>query len=155
GGGTQSSQLWDGAEWAIAQNGASGSEYFNRIDTEHIALMGHSCGGIQALDVSNDPRTTTTMVWNSGVISRPRNAPTPPAAGPGGEGAAPARPSAMGTMTKERLSELHAPVAYVIGGPSDIAYENGLDDFERIEHVPVLFASQDVGYYQIGRALSR
>lgn len=150
GGGTQSSQLWDGVEWAIAQNSASGSEYFDRIDTGHIALMGHSCGGVQALDVSKDPRTTTTMVWNSGVISRPPNAPAPappPAAGGGGEGAAPPRPSAMGRMTKDRLSELHAPVAYVIGGPSDIAYENGLDDFERIDHVPVLFASQDVGHY--------
>lgn len=146
GGGTQSSQLWDGVEWAIAQNGASGSEYFDRIEVERIALMGHSCGGIQALDVSKDPRTTTTMVWNSGVISRPRSsAPTPPAAEGGGQ--TPPRPSAMGTMTKQRLSELHAPVAYVIGGPSDIAYENGLDDFERIDHVPVVFASQDVGHY--------
>lgn len=152
GGGSQSSQLWDGVDWAIAQNGASGSEYFDRVDTEKIALMGHSCGGIQALDVSNDPRTTTTMVWNSGVISRPPNAPapTPPPAAEGaggGQGAPPARSSAMGSMTKERLSELHAPVAYVIGGPSDIAYENGLDDFERIDHVPVVFASQDVGHY--------
>lgn len=156
GGGSQSSQLWDGVEWAIAQNSASGSEYFDRVDTEKIALMGHSCGGIQALDVSSDPRTTTTMVWNSGVISRPPNAPAPaapPAAGAGGQAGAaapnapPARPSAMGSMTKDRLAELHAPVAYVIGGPSDIAYENGLDDFERINHVPVLFASQDVGHY--------
>jgi hypothetical protein len=145
GGGTQSTQLWDGVEWAIAQNGAPGSEYFDRIDVDRIALMGHSCGGVQALDVSSDPRTTTTMVWNSGVITRPRGAATPPRAE--GDGQAPPRPSAMAAMTKQRLSELHAPVAYIIGGPSDIAYENGLDDFERINHVPVVFASQDVGHY--------
>lgn len=143
GGGSEASQLWDGVEWAIAQGQHSGSEYYNRINPDRIALMGHSCGGIQALDVSNDPRTTTTMVWNSGVISRPPNA---PAAGGNGN-TPPARPSAMSSMTKERLTELHAPVAYVIGGPSDIAYQNGLDDFERIDHVPVLFASQDVGHY--------
>lgn len=149
GGGSDASQLWDGVEWAIAQGETSGSEYFNRVNPERIALMGHSCGGIQALDVSNDPRTTTTMVWNSGVISRPPNAPAGPAppASPNNGNQPPARPSAMASMTKERLAELHAPVAYVIGGPSDIAYENGLDDFERIDHVPVLFASQDVGHY--------
>jgi hypothetical protein len=53
----------------------------------------------------------------------------------------------MAAMTKERLSELHGPVAYFVGGESDIAYANALDDFERINHVPVVFGSQDVGHY--------
>lgn len=146
GGGTQSSQLLDGVDWAIAQNGNPRSEYFQKIDTDRIALMGHSCGGIQALDVSQDPRVTTTVVWNSGVFRQPRPAPqgdAPPAAG---TPQAAAR-SNMAAMTKERLRELHAPVAYILGGTEDIAYENGLDDYERIDHVPVLFASQDVGHY--------
>ena len=34
-----------------------------------------------------------------------------------------------------------------IGGTGDVAYANAVDDFERIDHVPVLFASQDVGHY--------
>lgn len=53
----------------------------------------------------------------------------------------------MTAMTKERLSELHGPVAYFVGGESDIAYANAVDDFERINHVPIVFGSQDVGHY--------
>lgn len=145
GGGTQSSQLLDGVAWAIAQDGARGSEYFGKIDRGHVAVMGHSCGGVQALDVSRDPRVTTTVVWNSGVLP-PRTAPQAPAPSPAGAAAPPA-PSSMATMTKERLRELHGPVAYIVGGTGDIAYRNAVDDFERIDHVPVLFASQDVGHY--------
>jgi hypothetical protein len=144
GGGTQAKQLLDGVEWAIARNSLSGSEYFDKIEPGRVALMGHSCGGAQALDVSHDPRVTTTVLWNSGVLRQPRRAPAP-AAGAGGAPASP--PSSMSTMTKERLRELHGPVAYFVGGTGDIAYENAVDDFERIDHVPALFASQDVGHY--------
>ncbi len=146
GGGTQSSQLIEAIDWAIAQNAEAGSEYQGRIATDRIAVMGHSCGGVQALDVSKDPRITTTVLWNSGVLGQPRQAPgggAPSAGGgaPGGAG------SAMAAVTKERLSELHAPVAYFVGGESDIAYANAVDDFERINHVPIVFGSQDVGHY--------
>lgn len=146
GGGTEASQLIDAVDWAVAQNGVRGGDYFEKIAVDRVAVMGHSCGGAQALDVSRDPRVTTTMVWNSGLFREPRRPPPARPASPGGE-AAPARPSSMVTMTKERLTELHGPVAYVVGGPSDIAYENAVDDYERINHVPVLFASQDVGHY--------
>lgn len=154
GGGTEASQLLDGVDWAIAQDGVQGSEYFGRIERGRVALMGHSCGGAQALDVSQDRRVTTTVLWNSGLFRQPRPAPQPQAAPPVGAPPAgtppigtPPRPSSMTAMTKERLRELHGPVAYFLGGPGDIAYDNGLDDFERIDHVPVLFASQDVGHY--------
>src|SRR5690606_24715258 len=113
-------------------------------DTDHVAVMGHSCGGAQALDVSRDPRVTTTVAWNSGLFNQPRSGPPP--ADAAGDGP-PARPSSMTAMTKERLSEIHGPIAYFLGGPEDIAYANGLDDFERINHVPVLFANQNVGHY--------
>ncbi|HEX6926730.1 MAG TPA: hypothetical protein VF167_15015 [Longimicrobiaceae bacterium] len=146
GGGTESSQLLDAIDWAIAQANDPGSEYFQKIDTGRIAVMGHSCGGIQALDVSKDPRVTTTMIFNSGVFREPRPAPRSDVGSPGGGPPAAAR-SAMAAMTKDRLRELHAPVAYILGGPGDIAYQNGLDDFQRIDHVPILFANQNVGHY--------
>ena len=146
GGGTEASQLLDGVEWAIGQDGARESEYFQKIDRGRVALMGHSCGGAQALDVSSDPRVTTTVLWNSGVLREPRTAPQAPAPTPTGT-PAPAAPSSMVTMTKERLRELHGPVAYFVGGTGDVAYPNAVDDFDRIDHVPVLFASQDVGHY--------
>src|SRR6185436_301792 len=37
-------------------------------------------------------------------------------------------------------------VIYILGGPKDIAYENGMDDFTRISHVPVAVANLPVGH---------
>jgi hypothetical protein len=34
----------------------------------------------------------------------------------------------------------------LLGGKSDIAYNNGMDDFNRINHVPVFVANMDVGH---------
>jgi hypothetical protein len=47
---------------------------------------------------------------------------------------------------KDKLQQLHAPIAYFIGGPADIAYPNAADDFARITHVPVLLANLPVGH---------
>ncbi|NSW94228.1 MAG: alpha/beta hydrolase, partial [Bacteroidales bacterium] len=44
------------------------------------------------------------------------------------------------------LLKLHAPTLYLLGGEKDIAYENGMDDFRRINHVPVFVANMDVGH---------
>ena len=49
-------------------------------------------------------------------------------------------------ITKEDLARLHTPVAYVIGGPGDIAYPNAVDDFSRIAHVPAMLANLPVGH---------
>lgn len=45
-----------GAPGAIAENGRKDSKYYHRLDTSKVAVMGHSCGGIQALAVAADPR---------------------------------------------------------------------------------------------------
>ena len=60
--------LLDAINWAIKQNGESSSTFYNKLDTTKIAVMGQSCGGLQALAVSHDPRITTTVVWNSGAL---------------------------------------------------------------------------------------
>jgi hypothetical protein len=49
-------------------------------------------------------------------------------------------------VSKEALKALHTPVIYILGGPTDIAYKNGMDDFNRIDHVPVAVANLDVGH---------
>src|SRR5690606_18403964 len=41
---------------------------------------------------------------------------------------------------------LHTPVIYILGGEPDIAYANGMDDFRRINHVPVAMANLPVGH---------
>ena len=107
------------------------SEYYRKVDLDHIAVMGQSCGGLQALAVSGDHRVTTTVCLNSAVIDPNSN-----------------RDGRIKDLVvgKEVLETLHSPILYLIGGPSDIAYDNALDDFSRIGHVFVSMASLDVGH---------
>ncbi|WP_206185935.1 hypothetical protein [Sphingosinicella sp. BN140058] len=126
---TQAAQLLEGLDWAVAENGRRGSPLRRKLDTGKVAVMGHSCGGLQAIAVAADPRIRTAMIWNSGVYNRG------PATGRSGI-----------AITKEALRALHGPIAYVNGGPADIAYANALDDFEKIDHVPALFAWLPVGH---------
>lgn len=122
---TTSSQLTDAIDWAIAQNSRAGGRYRGLLDVKKIAVMGMSCGGLQAIAASADPRVTTTGVWNSGVLGT----------GAGG------LPGA--NVTKQSLKALHGPVIYVSGDASDIAFGNANDDFARIDHLPAVRAYQD------------
>ena len=47
---------------------------------------------------------------------------------------------------KDILQKLHQPVIYINGGEKDIAYANGMDDFQKIDKVPVAMANFDVGH---------
>ena len=132
---TTSSQLLDAVDWAIAQEANETSIYYNKIDTEKVAVAGMSCGGLQAYEVSNDPRIDTTMICNSGLFG-----------GGGARGGAPAIPG-MPSIPKEALNtDLHAPIIFLLGGDGDMAYPNGSDDFEQIEKLPAFLASMDVGH---------
>lgn len=124
-----SSQLTDAINWAIAQNDDKSSPYFKKLDVKKIAVSGMSCGGLQALEVAPDPRVTTAVICNSGIL------PSPGSAMPG-----------MPALTKDQLTKLHSPTLYLLGGEKDIAYGNGMDDYNRINHVPVFVANMDVGH---------
>lgn len=126
---SESSQLIDALDWALAQNEDKNSPYYKKLDAENVAAAGMSCGGLQTLDVAKDERLKTIMVCNSGLFTN-------------AAGAVPGMPM----PEKERLMEIHTPVLYMLGGPTDIAYENGMDDFKRIEHVPVFAANLPVGH---------
>ena len=76
-----------------------------------------------------DPRITTTVICNSGILGNP---------GSGMPG--------MPALTKDQLAKIHTPTLYLLGGEKDIAYQNGMDDFNRINHVPVFVANMDVGH---------
>ena len=143
--------LLDAINWATAQNTNPQSPYYRKIDTSKVAVFGHSCGGLQALEVSPDPRVKTTLVVDSGILNSPGAAPggAPAAprggAAPGGAPAAP-RGGGMPPLTKELLAKLHSPTFYLLGGETDIAYANGMDDFKRIEKIPVFVANKGVGH---------
>jgi hypothetical protein len=53
---TQSAQMLEAIDWATRENAREGGAFQGHIDVSHIAVGGHSCGGLQALVVSDDPR---------------------------------------------------------------------------------------------------
>ena len=111
----------------IGENERKGSSYQGKLDPSKIAVMGMSCGGIQSLAVSADPRIKLVGIWNSGILNTPTAQGAP----------------AMEDVRKEQLEKLHTPIFYVMGDKTDIAYENGLDDFKRIKKVSALHMSRD------------
>ena len=125
---TKASDLTDALDWALAENVRSGSPFFGRIDPALVAYSGWSCGGLQALQVAKDPRVKTMVLHNTGVLND-------------GPGAIPGM-----DVRKDVLTTLHTPTIYILGGPKDIAYPNGMDDFARIAHVPVAVANLPVGH---------
>ncbi|WP_262503866.1 hypothetical protein [Sphingosinithalassobacter sp. CS137] len=125
---TTAEDVRGGIDWAIRENSRAGSPFEGRIDTGNVAVAGHSCGGLQALQVAGDPRVKTVIVHNSGVFTDGTN------------------PIAGITVDKSLLETLHTPVLYVLGGEGDVAWPNGSDDYARITHVPAALVTGDVGH---------
>ena len=126
---TSAQQLIEAIDWALEENSRKGSDLYGRIDPTAVAIAGYSCGGLQALQIAEDKRLRTVIIHNSGIFS-PEYAVRLPSMDIG----------------KDKLKKLHTPVLYIQGGPKDIAYTNGMDDFRRIEHVPAVMANLDVGH---------
>lgn len=120
---TSTEDLRRALDWALAENGRQASRYAGMIDPKAVAVGGFSCGGVQALDLAGDPRIAALVIQNSGIL--PEDAP---------------RIAGM-TIAKSALSKIHTPVIYIEGGPTDIAYANGMDDFRRIDHVPAVMVN--------------
>ena len=135
-------------DWAVAETGRAGSKYFDRIDTSRVAVMGQSCGGAQAVFISDDPRIDTIVMWNStsfipGPSGRGRAAggrPAGPAAGGGSRRGGIPVPSVDPAL----LQKLRVPIAYFMGGERDILYGGSLADLPNYATAPVFWASLDV-----------
>lgn len=122
-------QQIESIDWAIAQNADPTSPLYGKVNTKAICASGMSCGGLQTLFNCADKRITTYMICNSGLFIDPSIAmPNMPMPG------------------KEQLKSVHGPVMYLLGGPMDIAYQNGMDDFHRIDHVPAVAVNFPVGH---------
>jgi dienelactone hydrolase len=125
---TTAAQLTQAIDWALKENGRAGSPYQGRIDPKAIAVSGFSCGGVQAIATAKDPRVTTAVFQNTGLFDAGGNTM------PGMD------------VPKEALKDIHTPVIYILGGSKDIAYKNGMDDFQRINHVPIAVANIEKGH---------
>jgi dienelactone hydrolase len=119
---THPSQMIDALQWAVAENVRTGSKYFKRLDSGKIAVMGQSCGGVQAIEVAADPRVSTAVIWNSGLFAKPTNM-------GGGK-----------TLGKRDLESIHIPMAYISGDAQDIAFNNANADFDYLTKIPALRA---------------
>lgn len=125
---TETSDLTAAIDWALAENSRQGSPYFGRIDPRQVAVAGFSCGGLQAALVAKDPRVATLIMQNTGTYDGERSTM------PGFQ------------VPKSTVKTFHTPVLYIIGGPTDVAYENARDDFRLIDHVPVVMTNLPVGH---------
>lgn len=105
-------------EWAEAQTGKMGSDYYKGIDTEKVVFGGHSCGGAQTLANCADKHVKTCIMFNSGMGN-----------------------ISMADASKESLKNLHGPILYIAGGDGDMAYANAEIDYANIDNVPVAFAN--------------
>lgn len=115
-------------DWAFAENARAGAALRDRIDVEHVAMMGTSCGGYIALANAADPRIDTMGIWNSGA---------------GDPGVIqPVRP-AMPPMAI--LKSLHGPALYIDGGEVDHLHAIVEANFAAIDHVPVFYGSRNNG----------
>jgi hypothetical protein len=119
---THPSQMIDAIKWATAENERADSKYYQHLNTGRIAVMGQSCGGVQAIEVAAEPRVTTAVIWNSGLFAEPSNM---------GGGKA---------LGKKDLESIHVPMAYISGDSTDIAFNNANSDFEHIKSIPVFRA---------------
>lgn len=127
---TSWTQMFDGLDWLVAENGRDGSLFEGKVVTDRIAVMGHSCGGLQTVKASTDPRVTTALVLNSGMITDEDQY------------------MVRHELKRSVLDAMHAPIAYFIGGEADIAYANAEADWEELQDkdIPSIIANMDVGH---------
>lgn len=127
---TRYSQMFDALDWITAENRRQGSVFESTVDTGKVAVMGHSCGGLQTVKASTDPRITTALVLNSGMM-------------PDGD-----QYMLRHELERSVLDEMHAPIAYFIGGESDIAYANAEADWQALQNLDIIAinANMDVGH---------
>jgi dienelactone hydrolase len=115
---TPDNELLKALDWTSAQANTKGTDYYKNVDLTKIAAGGQSCGGAQTFRVADDSRIKTYLIVNSGMGDM----------------------TMAGASTKS-LENLHGEIIYIVGGESDVAYQNARIDYDRIDKVPVAFAN--------------
>jgi hypothetical protein len=118
GGGAGRGNMLDGSaliqalDWIAKEGSDPASRFYQKVETNRVAAMGMSCGGLMSYGASADPRIATVGIWNSGLIQ----------------------------PDEKIFAGLHSPVIIVTGGEKDIAYANGKRDFETMPaKIPVFY----------------
>lgn len=113
--------LKQGIDWAVKQNAETGSRFQNKLDLNWIVVMGHSCGGGLAVQLTTeDTRVNGLGIWYSGA------------------GLAGARGNDAASLQK-----IKGPILIITGDEkNDIAYANGKSTFEAINHTPIFYGWQ-------------
>ena len=114
---TPSSMVKKALDWISQQAADPASPYYNKIDTEKIAAAGHSCGGAQVLANAADQRLKTYIILNAGMGKM-----------------------TMADASAKSLKSLHAPILYLVGGTTDVAWKNAQTDYDAIKKTPVVLA---------------
>jgi hypothetical protein len=106
--------------WAIAENAKTCSAYHDSLDTTKIASNGFSCGGLMSEGTAGDPRMTSVGITSSGLTS----------------------------ADQAFYKTVHTPVLIILGGTSDIAYNNGERDYDSLGGlgIPVMLFSKNIGH---------
>lgn len=111
-------------DWVFAEDAREGSPLWGKIDTNHIAVMGQSCGGFLSIALGADPRVATIGVFNSGVQ----------APGPNG--------SKSPFPTTEALAKLRGPVLFINGGDRDFMKATSRANFDLVKQLPTFYGSR-------------
>lgn len=103
--------------WAIAENGNPCSAYYQSLDTTAIAVDGFSCGGLMAENAAGDPRLTAVGITSSGLFNEDQAV----------------------------YQKIHTPFKILLGGSVDMAYANGIRDYDKISalDIPILLLSKN------------
>ncbi len=116
-------RLTTAIDWATSPPGHGGPTYFNQLDASKIASAGHSCGGVDAeYTAATDPRVKTAVILNSGF-----------------------QPDGMcglsGPLACSRalIPGLNGPVIFISGGPTDVAHQNSIANYN-LATVPAVLA---------------
>lgn len=129
-------QMITALDWAFAADKRAGGAYAGRLDLTKVAVMGQSCGGLEAIAAGKDPRVTTVVVLNSGVIR---------GGIPNADGSTRA-PSGYLPASEADLPGLHTPTVYLIGGPGDQAYRGAEGDYADLTRIPLFNGNINVGH---------
>ena len=114
---TPSSMVAKALDWISKQAITPESPYYDKIDETMIAAAGHSCGGAQVLANAADPRLKTYLILNAGMGKMK-----------------------MADASPKSLKNLHGPILYLVGGTTDVAWQNAQMDYKAIKKVPVVMA---------------